>query len=792
MAEEKGLFIHIEGIVQGVGFRPFVFSLADRFGLKGWVRNTSAGVEIEVDGEPGQLSSFLEAISEEAPPLAKIDAVHTESRPANNFTTFKIIHSEASSGGFQPISPDVSICDDCLEELFTPDDHRYRYPFINCTNCGPRFTIIKDIPYDRPQTTMAPFEMCSTCAAEYEDPLDRRFHAQPVACPDCGPRVWWDPGKADSPVKPDQASSVDDEAIRETQNQLADGKIIAVKGLGGFHLACDAQNHQAVERLRKRKARPQKPLALMMPDLETVSRFCSLSDQEREVLTSPARPIILLEEKKTSSLSGAIAPGQDKIGIMLPYTPLHYLLFAKGENFPDAEFDALVMTSGNQRSQPIVTSNDEALKGLKDIADGFLLHDRDIYMPCDDSVTQIVGSEPYPVRRSRGYAPYPIQLPQGGPSILAAGPELKNTFCLTKRDQAFLSQHLGDMGNYQTLEAYQEAVLHFESLFRADIRGLAYDLHPNYLATRYALERSEKEGIPAIGVQHHFAHIASCLAENQHPDGEPVIGFAFDGTGYGDDGNIWGGEVFIADYQGYHRAYHISYVPLPGGDKAVKEPWRLALTWLHQMGINWDPSLTPVRYAKEQLSDSAINPLQALRGQLVSRTYTPLTSSMGRLFDAVSALVGVSEKVNYEGQAAIELEARVDPDERSGYSFDVSGDLIHPQSMIRAVLADIKDGVPVDVISARFHNGLAEVITQIARRLRKKHGLHQVALSGGVWQNVTLLQKTLPRLREEGFEIYLHRLVPPNDGGLSLGQAVVAQRFIRMKGESNDVFRRTR
>ncbi|MFO8037305.1 MAG: carbamoyltransferase HypF [Anaerolineales bacterium] len=784
MPEEQGLSIHIEGIVQGVGFRPFVYGLATRFGLKGWVRNTSAGVEIEVDGAPPQLRSFLEALSEDAPPLAKIDAIHTERKPANNFSAFKIIHSRASPQGYQPISPDVSICDDCLAELFTPTDHRYRYPFINCTNCGPRFTIIKDIPYDRPLTTMAPFEMCPTCAAEYEDPLDRRFHAQPVACPQCGPRVWLETGTPPYHLESGDDPLTGDEAIYETQRLLAEGKIVAIKGLGGFHLACDAQNQAAVQRLRDRKSRPSKPLALMMPDLDTVSSFCTLSDGERSLLTSPIRPIVLLQERKDSGLSKAVAPGQHKIGVMLPYTPLHYLLFAKEDRCPDAAYNALVMTSGNRRGQPIITTNSEALQELKDVADAFLLHDRGIYMHCDDSVTQIVGNQPYPVRRSRGYVPFPIQLIDKGPSVLAAGPELKNTFCFTKGDQAFLSQHIGDLENYRTLEAYQESVDHFEDLFRIETQALAYDLHPDYLATRYALQRSEEEGIPAVGVQHHYAHIASCLADNQYPGQEPVIGLSFDGTGYGDDGHIWGGEAFIADYSGYHRAYHLAYVPLPGGEKAIKEPWRLALAWLHQLGINWDPSLPPVQYGGRQKADSDYDPLQILHRQIESQTNTPLTSSMGRLFDAVSALVGIRHKVDYEAQAAIEWEALVDPGESSRYDFEISEGLIHPDPMIRGVLTDIKNGTPVEAISARFHNGLAEMILQVCNRLREKHDLDQVALSGGVWQNITLLNKAKVLLEDEGFTVYTHHLVPPNDGGLALGQAVVAQRFLLTKGEN--------
>ncbi|MEA2008938.1 MAG: carbamoyltransferase HypF [Chloroflexota bacterium] len=799
----QGLRIHINGIVQGVGFRPFVYGLAISLELAGWVRNTSAGVDIEVEGDETQLRAFSRALSEDAPPLAQIDSLERESYAPAGFTTFEIVHSRALPGAFQPISPDVSVCDDCLRELFDPSNFRYRYPFINCTNCGPRFTIIKDVPYDRPKTTMSPFPMCPTCAGEYKDPLDRRFHAQPVACPDCGPHVWLEFG--------DQ-KTVGDDAILQVQELLSAGKILAIKGIGGFHLACDAENAQAVALLRERKKRPSKPLALMMPNIETVKHYCHLNAQERDTLTSRERPIVLLAKRADSTISSQIAPGQNTLGVMLPYTPLHYLLFAQGERYPapDLPYSALVMTSGNWSGEPIVTQNEDAREHLIHIADAFLFHNREIHVHCDDSVTRVANAHPYPLRRSRGYAPSPVLLSAAAPSLLATGAELKNTFCLTKDRYAFLGQHIGNLENYETLRTFERSITHFERLFRAKPEAIACDLHPNYLASNYARERAQRENLPLFEIQHHHAHIAACLAENNYPAEEPVIGVAFDGTGYGDDGAIWGGEFLIADYGGYHRAYHLDYVPLPGGDKAVREPWRVALATLHVLGLDWNPNLVPVLYAQRLGVDNPdYPPLKILRRQLEEEINTPPTSSAGRLFDAVSALLGVCEKISYEAQAAIELEALADTDEEGLYPFGISSqktgarpprfelqkprrsqaikdiransfgsknsDIIGIAPAIQAILSDLERGVPVPLISARFHNGLAKMVRDVCRKLRTEHNINTVALSGGVWQNTTLLERAISLLQEDDFNIYTHHKVPANDGGLALGQAVIAQ-----------------
>lgn len=785
----QGLQIHITGIVQGVGFRPFVYNLATRLELKGWVRNTSAGVDIEVDGEQDILDSFVKALYDEAPPLSRIDELTTSPRLANGFTSFDITHSEAVDGAFQPISPDVSICDDCRRELFDPNDRRYRYPFINCTNCGPRFTIIKDIPYDRPKTTMAGFDLCPDCEKEYRDPTDRRFHAQPVACPECGPKVTFE--RLDVGTL---ANSED--AVQETRKALINGEIVAVKGLGGFHLACDATNAEAVIKLRNRKLRVDKPFALMMFDFETVEKHCIVNDAEGDLLQSAARPIVLLRRKPESNITKEVAPNQDWIGVMLPYTPLHYLLFAKAD-FQPLNFDLppLVMTSGNLSEEPIATDNEEARERLSKLADAFLMHNRDIHIRCDDSVVRVFvqpgGLDTadkhrlpnhqktiYPIRRSRGYSPFPVKLPFTVPQLLATGSELKNTFCITNGNYAFLSQHIGDMENYETLKSFEQGVEHFERLFRVKPEAIAYDMHPNYLATRYALERAEQEGLPTVAVQHHHAHFAACMAE--HGLNEPVIGVSFDGTGYGEDGAIWGGEFMVGDYKSYQRAAHLEYFPLPGGDAAIKKPARTALALLWSLGFDWNGNLAPV---KEFCAEDQVT----LRAQLEKKINTPLTSSMGRLFDAVSALAGVRQQVNYEGQAAIEFEALADEAEAGSYSFELNQDQARPERSrriqvrraVEALVKDVMEGIPIPKISARFHNGLAESVRETVKKISLETGIQSVIFSGGVWQNITLLRRTLPLLQNDGFVVYIHREVPTNDGGLSLGQAAIAASRLR-------------
>jgi hydrogenase maturation protein HypF len=754
--------IHVRGVVQGVGFRPFVYHLAQRHGLYGWVCNTSSGVDIEAEGAPQALDAFLRALVLEAPPLARIDAVDVRELPPNGDATFEIRHSQAQPGQFQPISPDVATCEACLAEVLNPANRRYRYPFTNCTHCGPRFTIIRDIPYDRPQTTMAVFAMCPECQAEYDDPANRRFHAQPNACPACGPHLALIPTSGKS-----LPSDLPDEPIEATRILLARGWIVAIKGLGGFHLACDARNEEAVQQLRTRKGRVGKPFALMARDLETVRCLCEVNDDEAKLLCGRERPIVLLRARPGNGIAPSVAPRQRNLGIMLPYTPLHHLLLQPAPGIPDV----LVMTSGNRSEEPIAINNEEALTRLRNLADAFLLHNREIYIRCDDSVVRVFRGAELPIRRSRGYAPYPVHLGIDTTPLLACGAELKNTFCLTRGPYAFLSQHIGDLENVETLEAYQMAIAHFERLFRVRPQALAYDLHPDYLATRYALQRAEREELPGIGVQHHHAHIAACLAE--HRRSGPVIGVAFDGTGYGEDGAIWGGEFLVADFSGYQRMAHLAYVPLPGGDAAVRRTYRMAWSHLyHAFGATWPeiPSLCQVNPVEQR----------AVERQITTGLNAPPTSSMGRLFDAISALCGVCLKATYEGQAAIELEMLADPTEEDIYEWplpDITDEtpwMVDPAPVIQAVVSDVQKGVRVATIAARFHNTVAAMVAEVCQRLRAVTGLNEVALSGGVWQNVMLLERTLTQLEAAGFRVYTHRLVPPNDGGLALGQAVVA------------------
>ncbi|MDX1613045.1 MAG: carbamoyltransferase HypF, partial [Candidatus Promineifilaceae bacterium] len=696
MSEHNAARIHIRGIVQGVGFRPFVYGLARRLSINGWVRNTSAGVDIVAEGTPADLAAFIRALQGEHPPLAQIDSLELSEQPGNGFNEFQIVPSEPVPGAFQPISPDVSICADCLRELYDPADRRYRYPFINCTNCGPRFTIIQDIPYDRPSTTMAPFPLCSACAAEYHDPLDRRFHAQPVACPECGPHVWLEASgeKVESP-----RVTLRGAAIHEARQRLMAGQVVAVKGLGGFHLACDATNRRAVDALRRRKLRVGKPFAVMMADLVTVERHCHLTDSERALISSRQRPIVILQRRANSPIESAVAPGQTTLGVMLPYTPLHHLLLEPSDSFSEA----LVMTSGNLSEEPIVTTNKSARQNLSTLADALLMHNRPIHTRCDDAVMHTFENEPYPLRRSRGYAPFPVKLPWLTPSILATGAEMKNVFCLTKDRYAFMSHHIGELENLETLSAFEEGIDHFQRLFRVTPEIIAYDLHPDYLATRYARERAAAEGIPTVGVQHHHAHICAAMGEHGFTGEQPVIGVAFDGTGYGSDGAIWGGEFLIADYDSFQRPYHLDYAPLPGGDAAIRQPWRMALSWLHQCGIDWQADLPPVRWAEQLGSDRAV----ILKRQLAAGINTPPTSSMGRLFDAAASLIGIRQEINYEAQAAIELEASAAVDEDGRYPVTVGPTTVDPTPLLAGLVTDLQAGVQRSRLAARFHNSIA-------------------------------------------------------------------------------------
>ena len=751
--------IWVRGIVQGVGFRPFVYSQAVNLQLTGWVRNTSSGVELEINGAPDNIAAFLHALKTNPPPLSRIDEISAEDCQPNGYTGFEIVPSQPQPGEFIPISPDMTICEDCQKELFTELDPRYRYPFINCTNCGPRFTIIRDIPYDRPNTTMAAFPMCERCEDEYENPLNRRFHAQPVACPDCGPQIW-----LETPAQTLLAER--DNALQMARDWIRQGKILAIKGLGGFHLACDATNPSAVSELRRRKKRSDKPFALMAFDLARVEKHCIVTPEEHQLLLSKERPVVLLERRANSAITPETAPNQKNLGFMIAYTPLHLLLLEPTSDFPEA----LVMTSGNISEEPIAYTDSDARSRLRDLADGFLMHDRPIHIRVDDSVCRIMNQKPQIMRRARGYAPDPLLLVNKLPPILATGAELKNAFCLTKEKYAFLSHHIGDLENYETLHSFEEGIEHYQNLFRIKPELLAADLHPDYLATRYAQQRADDQGLPLIQIQHHHAHLAACLADNDWTSDEPVLGLCFDGTGLGTDGAVWGGEFMLGGFQGYNREYHIAYTPLPGGDLAVKKPARMALAHLWQAGLDWETDLPPV-------AALCYEERTALRAQLEHNIHSPLTSSMGRLFDAASALLGVRASVNYEGQAAIELEALAAPDETNFYEFEIQDHQINPAPVWQALINDWRNGTPIPVLSARFHNSVAAVTLQICNKIRQNTGCHHIALSGGVWQNRYLFERVFNLLEQERFTIFSHHRVPTNDGGIALGQALIAANY---------------
>jgi len=749
--------LHITGIVQGVGFRPTVFNLAQRYSLTGWVLNNAHGVETEVRGPEANVQAFIQDLRQNPPPLSAIDSFTVEDAPDQAFTEFQIRHSEDDPSDFLPVSPDLNICPDCRRELFDPSDRRYRYPFINCTNCGPRFSIVTGIPYDRPNTSMAGFSLCPDCAEEYQDPSNRRFHAQPIACPVCGPQVWYEENG--------QKLAERENAIQTARKALTEGKILAVKGLGGFHLVCDAQNPQTVEKLRLRKRRSGKPFALMAFDLETIREFSRVSLDEENLLNSPTAPVVLLETTAAGKeLARLVAPDQNRLGFMLPYTPLHLLLLEPAEGFPKV----LVMTSGNLSEEPIAYSNKDAHKCLSGLADGFLLHDRPIHTRIDDSVISVIEGVPHIQRRARGFAPLPLQISTNAIPTLACGTELKNTFCLVRDRYAFVSHHIGDLENQETLTAFEDAVRHYEKIFRIKPQLLATDLHPDYLASRYARQRAAEENLPLVEVQHHHAHIVSCMADNGLKQHEPVIGLAFDGTGYGTDGAIWGGEVLLANWKSFERPYHFEYMPLPGGEAAVRKPARMALSLILHASLDPESYAFPFHQALDPDEQSAV------ANQVRTGFNTPKTSSVGRLFDGVAALIGLHQQISYEAQNAIALETIADPNEQSSYDFPIEDGQILVSPVIRAIVHDLKHSVSPAVISARFHNGLTACSVCVSERLRSQTGLRQVALSGGVWQNKTLISRTITALKASGFEVFWPRKLPTNDGGVSLGQALVA------------------
>ena len=743
------LKLTVKGIVQGVGFRPFIYSLAKKYALNGFVLNNTEGVEIEVEGEPQNLREFIKDIRRASPPISSIEAIEETQLPLFGYKEFVIKESAKKDVSSLLISPDIATCDDCLRELFDPKDRRLGYPFINCTNCGPRFTIIKDIPYDRPRTTMSKFVMCKDCREEYENPENRRFHAQPNACHVCGPKIF---------LLDRVGKEIRGNPIKETARLLRQGKIVAIKGLGGFHLACDASNYEAVSRLRQRKYREDKPLAIVARDLDSIKEVCQVSKEEAKLLCSPRRPIVLLKKRHTRTIAENVAPNNNYLGVMLPYTPVHTLIMRELNLF-------LIMTSGNISDEPIIYENDVAMEKLNGIADYFLVNNRDIYTRCDDSVARVFKNKEMLLRRSRGYVPYPVKLAFNFDSeILATGAHLKNTFCLGRENYAFLSHHIGDLENAEALKAFEQGIEHFKHLFYINPKIVVYDLHPRYLSTQYALSI---EGVKKIGVQHHFAHIASCLAENKVSD--KVIGVAFDGTGYGLDGRIWGGEFIIGNLKKMERVGHFKYVAMPGGEAAIKEPWRMALAYLLYTFGDDANKFKEFDAQKFELLKKGIN--------------APLTSSVGRLFDGISSILGIRDFANYEGQPAIELEMISDESVDETYEFEIQDEngmiIVDPKPMILQIVKDRDERKELSEIGGKFHNFVRDAILRVCSILRNKYNINKVALSGGVFQNMLLLEKTYDSLLEKGFEVYIQRLVPTNDGGISLGQAVLVHSILR-------------
>ncbi|MGI8813757.1 MAG: carbamoyltransferase HypF [Pseudonocardia sp.] len=774
------LRVRVTGIVQGVGFRPFVHGLAEGLGLAGFVGNDESGVFVEVEGEPEPVRKLVAELERQPPPLAVVERVNSVELPVTGGSGFTIVASTASGRRATLISPDTATCDDCLAELRDPADRRYRFPFVNCTHCGPRFTIVTGVPYDRAATTMAGFPMCPACAREYHDPTDRRFHAQPTCCPDCGPTLILLDAEGRPRADTGAALAVDIDPIGAAAAELRAGAVLAVKGLGGFHLATLATGpvgELAVATLRSRKHREDKPFAVLVADLDAARELVEVGLDEgaaAELLTSRRRPIVLLPRRSdhtdtagsstcATRLATAVAPGNASVGVMLPYTPLHHLLV-------EVVGEPIVLTSGNVSDEPIAFRDDEVISRLHGIADGFLTHNRPIHIRADDSVLRVVTGRTgairtIPIRRSRGYAPEPLSLAwPASRSILGCGAELKSTFCLARGSHAFLSHHIGDLENYETLRSYTAGIEHFRELFDVHPELLVHDLHPEYLSTKYAHEQADEHGVELLGVQHHHAHLASCLADNGVAG--PVIGIACDGLGYGCDQQLWGGEIMTVSLAGYERLAHLEPVPMPGGAAAVREPWRMAAAYLSVGGLRVPSELA--RRQGERWGQVA--------SMLAAGVNSPPTSSAGRLFDAVAALIGLRDRVNYEGQAAIELEQLAwrwtGPAE--GYQARLDGPLLRGTDLVRGVLEDLAAGCDRTLIAARFHAGLVDLLARAAAAVRASTGLEVVALSGGVFQNALLLTGLCARLEADGFGVLTHSRVPPNDAGISLGQVAVA------------------
>ncbi len=748
--------IEVKGIVQGVGFRPFVYKLAKELNLCGFVLNNNEGVLIEIEGFDSNVEKFCIKLESANPPLSDIKEIHKSSIPIEDSINFEIKHSTSQTGNKTFISPDMSICEDCRNELLDPNDRRYLYPFINCTNCGPRFTIIKYIPYDRKYTTMESFEMCGRCKSEYNDPLDRRFHAQPNACLDCGPQVWLE---IDDVKKFEQI-----EAIEKTIQLLKEGKIVAIKGLGGYHLAVDALNTDAVKRLRDRKNREAKPLAVMADSISTIEKFAELNDTEGNLITSYEKPIVLLKKKK-SIISELVAPGNQRIGVILPYTPLHIVLLEKLKA-ASSDIPVLVMTSANLSEEPIAIDEDDARSRLSGIADAFLMHNREILIRADDSVAFVINEKERIIRRSRGYVPKTFSLLKAGPSILALGAELKNTIAISKNENVFISQHIGDLTNLLAYEYFKETISHLQKIMNVKADYYACDLHPDYLSTKWAVESN---GLKRFIVQHHHAHMASCMLENKI--NEKVIGVILDGTGLGYNNTIWGGEILIGDYTGFERFAHLEQIPLPGGDVAAKEPWRIAVSYLNYA---FDEDLPYLRSFEEY-------PVKSVIEMIKKNINSPLTSSTGRLFDAVSAMAGGPHKIRYEAEAAIHLTQAVEKINGELYDhdkIDIEKGVISLKKFLRSICKDVKLKRSFQEIAERFHSTFAEILVSAVSEAANYNGITKVVLSGGSFQNEILLTLLENKLSVAGFEVFSHSRIPTNDGGISFGQIAIASKLL--------------
>ena len=746
--------IVVKGIVQGVGFRPFIYKNATKNNLKGFVNNTSKGVFIEVEGYEKDITSFIEEIKHKPPVLSKVTDIKIIDREIEGYTDFKIIESVEEEEAITLLSPDIATCDDCLADISDVNNRRYRYPFTNCTNCGPRFSITKKVPYDRENTTMDVFQMCSECREEYNDPLNRRFHAQPNGCSKCGPRVYI--------CNKEGNEIISNDPIKDIAKEIKNGKIVAIKGIGGFHLACDAKNKEVINELRKRKKRPRKPLAVMMRDIETVKKYCDVNELEERILLGNKKPILLLDKKRNSLLPKELTNYQNgKLGVMLPYTPVHHILFSE-------DIDILVMTSANISGEPMVYKNHEAIEKLKGIADFYLMNNRHIYIPIDDSVSRVILGKERVLRNARGYAPKSMEIKDMAYSI-ALGANSNNTFAIANNENIFFSNYIGDLANYNTWQHYINSLEHMKGIYKIDPKSYFYDLHPNFYQNELLKEIKTKK----IGIQHHHAHIVACMAE--HSLEEEVIGIAFDGTGYGIDGKLWGGEFFICDKERFKRLAHLNYVALPGGEGAIREPWKIAISYLYDI-------------FKEDYAAYVPKHLQEKKHQIITEIIkkdinSPKASSIGRLFDAVAALLGFDAKITFQGEAAIDLENLCCRDDQSFYQYNISLEdgiyIIDCKPLIKSVVIEVIDGIDKELIARRFHNTIIKFTIELCEILRKEYNLSSVVLSGGVFQNEILLINIYKELIKRDFKVYIHEQIPANDEGISIGQMIIGNEILK-------------